>query len=284
MNRIEKAKKYYEAIEIPSELGDVVEHAIEAGHPKQRRHRAAGKVLAMAACLLVVFTAALNTSEVFAQGVYDIPVIGQFARVITWREYRSQNELRLIDVKIPELRGTGNTELEKRVNGAVQDKIDALVAESEARAKETYQLFADEKREKEYRPMEIQVDYEIKCSSEETVSFVITKFESLASAYTEQYFYNLNLKTGEDLTLSGLLGPDYKEIADQSVRAQIAQRKAEDENNLYFDGTDGIEGFSGISEDQKFYVNSSGAVVVVFDKYEIAPGYMGIQEFEISAK
>ena len=35
------------------------------------------------------------------------------------------------------------------------------------------------------------------------------------------------------------------------------------------------------NEYQNFYINSNGKVVIVFEKYEIAPGYMGIQEFEI---
>ena len=41
-------------------------------------------------------------------------------------------------------------------------------------------------------------------------------------------------------------------------------------------------GFSGIeNEYQNFYINSEGKVVIVFEKYEIAPGYMGTQEFVI---
>ena len=44
---------------------------------------------------------------------------------------------------------------------------------------------------------------------------------------------------------------------------------------------DGIEGFQSIAADQKFYINAGGNPVVIFEKYEIAPGYMGQQEFEI---
>ncbi len=35
-------------------------------------------------------------------------------------------------------------------------------------------------------------------------------------------------------------------------------------------------------DDPGFYLNEKGNVVVVYPKYEIAPGYMGIQEFEIT--
>ena len=54
---------------------------------------------------------------------------------------------------------------------------------------------------------------------------------------------------------------------------------AADDEAVYFAPEDG--GFRSISEDQGFYINQQGHVVVVFLKYEIAPGCMGTQEFEI---
>ena len=61
---------------------------------------------------------------------------------------------------------------------------------------------------------------------------------------------------------------------------------AEDENNLYFgfggDDTMQEAGFKTISDDTPFYINENGNPVIVFEKYEIAPGYMGYQEFEIT--
>ncbi len=36
-----------------------------------------------------------------------------------------------------------------------------------------------------------------------------------------------------------------------------------------------------LNEDTAFYINSSGNPVIVFDKYEVGPGFMGEQEFEI---
>lgn len=128
-------------------------------------------------------------------------------------------------------------------------------------------------------PLEIYVDYRLHCNDGKIVSFVISKAETQASYYEELFFYNIDLQTGRDLTLRDLLGPDYREIVDQSVRRQIDERMAEDDRLYYFPPEDG--GFRSIQEDQGFYVNERGNVVVVFLKYEIAPGYMGTQEFEI---
>lgn len=40
--------------------------------------------------------------------------------------------------------------------------------------------------------------------------------------------------------------------------------------------------FLGISEDAKFYINENNRPVIVFEKYEIAPGSSGEIEFEIA--
>ena len=40
-------------------------------------------------------------------------------------------------------------------------------------------------------------------------------------------------------------------------------------------------GFQEITDEVNFYVNESGKLVIVFDEYEVAPGYMGAVSFEI---
>ena len=133
-------------------------------------------------------------------------------------------------------------------------------------------------------PVILDIRYEIKSSSEKALSFVIYKTETAASAYTQQIFYNLDLASGKDLTLSDVLGPDYKQIADKAVKDTIDQRMAEDpEKWPYFVPTPEMpdEGFQGIADDQKFYIDKDGNVVVSFDEYEIGPGSMGIQDFVV---
>ena len=41
-------------------------------------------------------------------------------------------------------------------------------------------------------------------------------------------------------------------------------------------------GFTTVDETTSFYINEAGNPVVVFPEYTIAPGAMGVQEFEIS--
>ena len=63
--------------------------------------------------------------------------------------------------------------------------------------------------------------------------------------------------------------------AEQNIRDQIKQR--EEETGMdYFD-----DEWKGLDENTKFYVNDIGNPVIVFERYEIAPGALGQQEFEI---
>lgn len=52
-------------------------------------------------------------------------------------------------------------------------------------------------------------------------------------------------------------------------------RMAEDKSITYDD-------FGSIRSDIDFYINEAGNPVIVFDKYEVAPGFMGRPEFEIT--
>ena len=74
-----------------------------------------------------------------------------------------------------------------------------------------------------------------------------------------------------------MLGEDHVELVNDSIRKQIAERKSAGES--FFTVEEG--GFTGISEDVKFYINGNDRPVIVFEKYEIAPGSSGEIEFEI---
>lgn len=54
-----------------------------------------------------------------------------------------------------------------------------------------------------------------------------------------------------------------------------------DSDKTYFISEDDVEPFTQINPDQQFYISSNHKLVISFDEYEVAPGFMGIVEFEI---
>ena len=43
----------------------------------------------------------------------------------------------------------------------------------------------------------------------------------------------------------------------------------------------GLNLYDNVRANENFYISEEGTLTLVFDKYEIAPGYMGSVEFEI---
>ncbi len=283
MSILKKAKKAYDSIEIPQELDYVVNRTIHENklHKKNELKIWMKGATVTLATTFALFVVILNTNESFAKAVEDLPVIGRIAEVFTVREYKEENETDLIEAKIPAIKNTGNSDLENRINYEISSKINEVLDEAKQRAEEYKKaVLATGGTMDDYIPTQINVDYKITYQDEKLVSFVITKSESSASAYQEQYFYNVDIENGKELNLRDVLGENYKKIVDDSVNRQINERIQENENNIYFTADEG--GFSGIeNEYQDFYINENKKVTVVFQKYEIAPGYMGIQNFEI---
>ena len=52
-----------------------------------------------------------------------------------------------------------------------------------------------------------------------------------------------------------------------------------DENITYFIGEQW--GFTEITGTEQFYITDGGDVVIVFDEYAVAPGFMGACEFNV---
>ena len=121
-------------------------------------------------------------------------MLGNVAKVLTFRQYAIETDSEWITVNQPSIAETGNTELEKRVNNEIQEKIDAIVAEARQEAKQNREdAIARGQDPAQLMPVILDIRYEIKSSSEKALSFVIYKTETAASAYTQQIFYNLDL-------------------------------------------------------------------------------------------
>ena len=109
-------------------------------------------------------------------------------------------------------------------------------------------------------------------------------YEGAGSGYEWNYFYTIDLKTGERLQLKDIFeeGSDYITPISEYIKEQMqAQMDADD--MIYYWLNDEIEefNFKEISEDTSFYLNADNNVVISFNEGDVAPMYMGIVEFEI---
>lgn len=276
MNDFKEARQAYENTPIPPELEDRVRAGIRQGKANRARRAWRRGLGSAAACFLVVF-GTLNLSPTVAAAAADAPVLGGLFQVLTVRSFTDENSDRTLEVEQPAVEG--GDALAQRVNQEIQAIVDQKTAEGEqliAEYKEAYFATGGTQEEWEQHDNTVSVTYDIKSQTDTTVSFVVNSSVSIANAYQEQFYYNLDLAADKELTLADVLGEDWVTVCNDSIRAQMA---AAEDPSVYFDESMG--GFSTVDEATDFYINQAGNPVVVFPPYTVAPGAMGYVEFEI---
>ena len=296
MKNLNDAKHIYDHIVVPEELDERLRKTLvtaSASKPKGAVVKFTRWVVA-AAALFLCFTVGLNTSESFAMEMSELPVIGAVAKVLTIRSYEVQTDNITTTVEVPEIQLEADKEETvlaiTDVNAKIQELVDNFTAEKYAQIEEGKATFLEGGgTEEEWlaRDIEVTVNYEIKHQSETTLSLFIDGWISWFNFEEFRKFYNIDLVTGKEMTLTDLLGENAYAYAEAEVLKQINQMIEEDPDLCFWGINDSeyIEDeFIGVTENTSFYINADGNAVISYNKYDIAPGAMGIMEFEIPAQ
>lgn len=214
----------------------------------------------------------------------QLPVIGGLVKAVTFRDYTYESSRNYADVKVPELELDSQAEhsntkkaLEKtteEINAEIQKITDGLVKEFEAglAQEEWYQ--------------DIVVGSEVLATTEDYFTLKLNCYQGAGSGYEWNYYYTIDLNTGERLKLADIFqeGADYITPISENIKKQMRQQMEADENTIYWLEDDIEEwNFKSITEDTSFYLDEKGQVVIGFDEGEVAPMYMGAVEFKIPA-
>ncbi len=299
MRDLKDAKNIYDHIVVPEELDrrlrETLKNAPEPVKKPANFVRFGKGIAAAAAALFLCFTVGLNTSESFAMEAAKLPIIGTFAKVLTIRSYETTEDTTTTKVEVPEIQ-VENAEKDVAnaitdVNSEIQSLVDDFTAQKEKEIEEYKDAFFETggtEEEWAERTIDVNVNYEVKHQSDTTLSLLVDAYISWFNFQEERHFYNIDLVTGKELALTDLLGEDAYEYASECVLKQIHEMiEAEPDAYIFWginDGGDMNQEFPGVTRDTPFYINEAGNVVISYNKYEIGPGYMGIQEFEIPAK
>ena len=112
-------------------------------------------------------------------------------------------------------------------------------------------------------------------------------YTAQASGTEWNYYFTIDLATGERLLLKDIFadGADYVTPISENIKEQMKEQMAADENVYYwlYDEMDEFN-FKAINEEQSFYINQEGNVVISFNEGDVAPMYMGVVEFTIPSE
>lgn len=279
-NPLEQLKNDYQQIPIPKELDTMIKNTLEQEASERRRqnrlHTWRNTALT-AAAVAAVFIASINLSPTVATALANVPGLGTLVEVFTFGGYTVEENNFEANIAIPQVSG-----LDPAITELLNQKY---LAEGQA----LYDEFkADMDAVKEEFPdahMGLDYNYEIKTNDDRVFSLSRYVVNTVGSSSTEVRYDTVDKKTQTIVTLPSLFtdGADYVTLISDHIKAQMRQQMAADESLVYWLDDEEIpdENFTAIAPDQEFYINPDGQLVICFDKYAVAPGYMGAVQFVI---
>lgn len=277
-----------ERVDIPKDGQERMKYAINTAKAvkaqlRARKKRRITQLVTLSFAILIV--ALPNFSVEAADAMSEIPVIGVLCEAVTFRDYHYSSERYRADVSVPEIvesieDATGrriSTDGAKRINERINTVADDLIAEFEQEA-ESSEGYAN-----------LYVDYEILHTSESYFTLKLITYRGSGSGYEQNYYYTIDISSGNEVKLADIFaeGSDYITPISENIKEQMReQMSGEDSGIMYW--VDIAEddpiyewSFREIQANRQFYVNADGNVVIAFDEGEVAPMYMGTQEFVI---
>lgn len=274
MKHINKLKKEYKDVEIPSELDEVVRASIQRAKKANKKRSPIKHWFLGVAAAAALFIGSINVNPTFANSLVSIPVLGSIIEVFTIQMTTMEKETYQANLKTPAIVGLENEGLQNALN-------EKYIEEN----KELYKQFKEEiARMEEAGTGHLGVDagYQVKAETEQLVSIERYEVSIAGSSYTTMQYDTIDKQNNILLTLPSLFKDDsYVGIINTYIKQEMKQQMEDDENIAYI-AVEGAElEFRSIQDDQDFYITTDHKLVISFDQYEVAPGYMGVVAFEI---
>lgn len=282
-------KKSYEKQQMTKEQIEQLHQTIREAKNMNQRKGNQGSIIkfAVAAAIVVVgiFIILPNTSGTIAHAMEQIPILGQLVKVVTFRDYEYEGERNMADIEVPEIKPEEQLE-----DSALQETIDRTAAEINAEIQAiTDELIAEFEKnlDEEMGYQDVVVTSEVLATTPEYFTLKLICYQGAGSGYQWNYYYTIDLNTGERLQLKDIFreGADYITPISENIKLQMQERMDADES-VYYWLNDEIEewNFKTITDETSFYLNEKDNVVIGFNEGDVAPMYMGTVEFEIPAE
>lgn len=271
-----KAKIEEEETDLPISVKNRIEETLAVlpeRKPVVRQVKILPRIAAAAACFIFTTLFLLpNVSVSYAQALEQIPVIGDIVHVVTIRNYFYSSSNHEMDIDVPKIEGD-DSDAADLINKDVSELTTTLVN----------RFYKDIEISNNNGYGSIHVDYEVLTNTDRWFTLKLSVSETSASSDTYFKFYHIDRKQGRIIVLKDLFNTDkFSEALTTEIKKQMKEQMDSDKNANYgiSDGEVG-SGFVSISTDHNFYWNDDGHLVIIFDKYEVAPGSMGTPEFVI---
>ncbi|MEO2257683.1 DUF3298 domain-containing protein [Paenibacillus amylolyticus] len=278
-NNMEQLRKEYQEIPIPDELDSIVNQSIHKFSKEGRRGRGSKyRGLAVSSAAAFMFLVAINVSPPVAKALSSIPGVDRVIQVLTFKEYVVDESNYNANIKVPSITDMENEQLQSGLNEKYMKENKALY--------EKFQAEISELKKQGGGHLGLDVGYEVKTDNDEILSIQRYVVETAGSSSEKLQFDTIDKKSQILITLPMLFKDDrYVRLISDNVKEQMQVQMKADPNKIYWaPGATDVpitSEFQSIAKDQGFYINNDGKLVIAFNEYDVAPGYMGSVEFVI---
>ena len=204
-------------------------------------------------------------------------------------EYRSRIGFYEALVRVPEIRGMADAAREASLNERFRSTAYTVIDEfaNDARA-----ILSDYTVE-DAPHYQVGYDFRVSDGGGSTLTLALTYYSAAGSSYYTTSFFNFDRRTRALIELDGYFVPgSAAAILRDEILRQMRLRMAADENQVFW--IDGLTEpdepldwdvvLAAVRENNGYYFNDLGELVIVFGKYDVGPGSMGAPEFVIPAE
>ena len=226
--------------------------------------------LATAAACLCIITALANVDPVISNAMGRLPIIGAISRVVTFRTFENSSGDFEAKVEVPKIQGetgediSANQEIEAYAEGLIRQYEEDLAAAS---GEGNYSMNSS---------------YDVVYDGERYLCIRLRTTLVMAGATENVKVFTVDKESGRTVGLGELCDEALLQKISQNIKEQMEAQMAADDKVSYFLHSDVEEwNFKELTGDESFYFAQDGSLVICFDEYEVAPGYMGAVEFTI---
>lgn len=274
MKKINRMKEHYKNVKIPSELEDVIYDSIRKGKAiKKKRSHIIHWSLGVAAAF-VLFVGSINANTTFAQSMINVPVLGSIVEVLTVQTIKIDEERFQAHLESPAISGLENKALEASLNAK-------YIEENKIR----YEQFQEKMATMPEGYAGVDSGYQIKTETDQILSIERYEVTTAASATESLQYDTIDKQNNILITLPSLFKDEsYVEIITTYINDEMKRQMTVNEDLTYFPMDEPDAYVNSIGPEQEFYITADHKLVISFDEYEVAPGFMGPVNFEIPSE
>lgn len=267
-----KIKKYAseENIEVPIEISKMIEDTLDELPEKEvklQKYSFQKNWIAFAASFAFFFLAFLpNVSVTYAQTMQNIPVVGDIIKVFTIRKEIYEDDRHELNAEIPILEDETN-----------QIGVDLINKDIEELTTIVIQQFYEELELSKDGYGSVYIDYEVITNDETWFTLKLNVNEVVGSSDSYAKIYHIDRQNGVYVQLKDILSDDGMKEVEAYILKCMKEQMQQDDDVIYYVSED----VELLNENTNFYFNKNNDLVIVYNKYDVAPGYMGCPEYII---